>query len=118
MDGELLLESQLTGGRQWPHCVRVPDLDFLPLSSPAWHHPGLIGRESTPRQWAGPGAGTRATGSPEAETCDWLSPPGRPGKVDTSQKSFPPPSAPSGVSGPELQALSWKGVARGGGVGG
>lgn len=31
--GEPLLESQLTGDRQWLHCVRGLDLDFLPLSS-------------------------------------------------------------------------------------
>lgn len=40
MDGELLLESQLTRDRQWPHCVRGLDLDFLPLSSPGVASPG------------------------------------------------------------------------------
>ena len=40
MDGELLLESQLTGDRQWLHCVRGLDLDFLPLSSPGVASPG------------------------------------------------------------------------------
>jgi hypothetical protein len=68
VDEELLLESQLTGDRQWPHCVRGLDLGFLPLSSREWHHPGLIGSESARRQWAGHGTGCRAMGSAKAET--------------------------------------------------
>ena len=40
VDGELLPESQLTGDRQWPHCVRGLDLDFLLLSSPGVASPG------------------------------------------------------------------------------
>lgn len=58
MDGQLLLASQLTGGRQWPHCVRGLDLDFLPLSSPRSDWPG-VGSATV----GGPGAGHAAMGS-------------------------------------------------------
>lgn len=67
MERELLLESQQTGDRQWSYCVsRALTLISCPSSS-EWHHPGLIGRESARRQWAGRGAGHPAT-VPRAET--------------------------------------------------
>lgn len=77
MDGELLLASQLTGARQWPHCVRGLDLDFLPLSSPRSDWPGV--RSAT--VGGGPGAGHQAMGSRRAETCGRPSPRGNPGKA-------------------------------------
>lgn len=58
MDGELLLESQLTGDQQWPHCVRGLDLDFLPLSSPGVASPGS--------DW--PGVRSATVGGPRGST--------------------------------------------------
>lgn len=76
VDGELLLESQLTGDRQWPHCVRGLDLDFLPLSSPG-------GVASPGADWpgvrsvtvGGPRSWTANTGLPEGQDAPWAQSP-------------------------------------------
>lgn len=94
MDGELLLESQLTGDPQWPHCVRGFDLDFLPLSSPRVASPGsdwprvrsatVGGPALHTKQWT-PSRDVRLVQSPE-ETQGRQMGQG----AHAPQKSFPP----------------------------
>lgn len=90
VDEELLLESQLTGDRQLPHCVRGLDLDFLPLSSPGVASPGSDWPRDSGRA---PRLDPEQCG-PSTETCDRPSAPEETQErlieqgADASEKSF------------------------------